>query len=260
MSRPGRNNWIHRLQKAAAILYPRRCPICGAIPGEDAAAALLCPACLPVAAALVYQPPRLPATEHVFYALDGAASAFYYAEEIRRAILLCKLHGRPWIARELADLIAICLFGATPAGVPGGLPDYRAPGGLLPHDCIVPVPPGADGPIRLRMPDMLARRLGQILHLPVCRDLYPARSMQPQKNLTLAERLSNRKGGYALRTTRGVEGRRVLLVDDVITSGATVSACAMALMQGGAANVFAVSVAVDEQRTPNPGSARETAR
>ena len=84
--------------------------------------------------------------------------------------------------------------------------------------------------------------------------------MQPQKNLTLAERLSNRKGGYALRTTRGVEGRRVLLVDDVITSGATVSACAMALMQGGAANVFAVSVAVDEQRTPNPGSARETAR
>ena len=31
-------------------------------------------------------------------------------------------------------------------------------------------------------------------------------------------------------------------------------------MQGGAANVFAVSVAVDEQRTPNPGSARETAR
>ena len=155
MSRPGRNNWIHRLQKAAAILYPRRCPICGAIPGEDAAAALLCPACLPVAAALVHQPPRLPATEHVFYALDGAASAFYYAEEIRRAILLCKLHGRPWIARELADLTAICLFGAHPGRCArriAGLPGARR---AAAHDCIVPVPPGADGPIRLRMPDML---------------------------------------------------------------------------------------------------------
>ena len=44
-----------------------------------------------------------------------------------------------------------------------------------------------------------------------------------------------------------LKGKRVLLVDDVITSGATVSACALALYQGGAAGVFAVSIAADEE-------------
>ena len=71
--------------------------------------------------------------------------------------------------------------------------------------------------------------------------------MLPQKSLTLVQRLQNQKDGYALRPGSEAVGRRVLLVDDVITSGATVSACALALYQGGAAGVFAVSIAADEE-------------
>lgn len=237
------------LQRAAALVWPRRCPLCGALLGPDAVEALLCPGCAPKARALRHDPPRLPATEHSFYAVDGAASAYYYDGEIRHAILRCKLHGQPWLARELADLAAIRLFGAQPADAVGGLPQYQAPGVLRPYDVIVPVPPRQGAPAAPRLPDLLARRLGQVLGLPVCRGLYPTRPMQPQKSLTLAQRLQNQKDGYALRPGSAAVGRRVLLVDDIITTGATVSACALALYQGGAAGVFAVSIAADELRS-----------
>lgn len=243
-----RKNLRTMLYRAAANVYPRRCPFCGELLGADAVAAILCQNCRISAKKYLHNPPRLAVTEHSFFALDGAASVFYYEEEIRRAILRCKLHGRPWFARELADMVAIRLFGAVPARKPGGMPGYDPPGGLTPCDCIVPVPPrlGSDsGPC---LPDLMAYRLAQILHLPVCRELYPVRLMQPQKQLSLPERLENRKDGYALHSADSVAGRRVLLTDDIITSGATVSACAMALCRGGAASVFAVSVAVDEVR------------
>ena len=72
--------------------------------------------------------------------------------------------------------------------------------------------------------------------------------MEPQKGLDLADRLRNRKKGYVVCDYPAIAGRRVLLVDDIITSGATVSACAKALYDGGAADVFAVSLAVEEDR------------
>ncbi|HJD20524.1 MAG TPA: ComF family protein [Candidatus Gemmiger faecigallinarum] len=245
--RPDRAALLARLQRIAALAYPRRCPLCGEVLGPDAAAGLLCPGCAPAAKALEHTPPRLPATEHSFYAVDGAASAYYYQGEIRHAILRCKMHGSPWAARELADLTAIQVFGAQPAPGPGGIPVYAGAGGLLPGDCIVPVPPRLGAPPGPRLPDRVARRLGQILGLPVYGDLRPTRRMLPQKSLPLAQRLQNQKDGYALRPGSEAAGRRVILVDDVITSGATVSACALALFRGGAADVFAISIAADEE-------------
>ncbi len=234
-------------QRAAAYLYPRRCPFCREVLRSDKSQVILCPSCAVRARTLAHNPPRLPLSEHVFYAVHGAASAYYYEDEVRQAILLCKLHGNPWLAREMTDLTAICLFGARPAGQAGGCPDYEAPGGLRPYDCIVPVPPRQGSRSGPRLPELMARRLGQILHLPVCRDLRAVKPMLPQKSLSLRERLLNQRDGYALRSGSSVIGRRILLVDDVITSGATVSACALALFQGGAADVFAASIAVDEE-------------
>lgn len=245
-------------ERAAALLYPRRCPLCGDLLGQALPEGPVCSGCLPRAEALAHHPPRLPATEHVFYGVEGAASAFYYEEEIRRAILQSKLHGRPWLVRELADLTAIRLFGAQAAPTAGGLPVFEAPGGLNPFDCIVPVPPRLDAPRSPRVPDLLARRLSRILGLPVCPDLRPVRRMLPQKTLSLARRLENQKDGYRLLPGSQTVGRRVLLVDDVITSGATVSACGLALQQGGAHSVFAASIAVDEphKQTDPPGQDR----
>ena len=65
-------------ERLAAMAWPRRCPLCGALLGPDAVKGLLCPACAPWAEKLAHTPPRLVGGAHEFYALTGAASAFYY--------------------------------------------------------------------------------------------------------------------------------------------------------------------------------------
>lgn len=244
----------------AALIWPRRCPFCGNLLPPDAVDGCLCPSCRPEAERLSHDPPRLPETEHDFYALNGAASAFYYADTVRHAILLCKGHGHPWYARELADLMAVRVFGAEAASRPGGRPAYIAPGGLRPYTLIVSVPPRRPGSGVL--PGLLAKRLSKVLDIPAASPLRTTREMRPQKDLDLAGRIQNTKDAYACRPGTDLSGARVLLVDDIITTGATVSSCALALLQGGAASVFAVSVAADEElppdkRLPKKGRAQE---
>ena len=92
----------------------------------------------------------------------------------------------------------------------------------------------------------MADRLGRVLGIPVRRALTTTRAMRPQKSLDRAARLLNTRGAYACRPGTDLIGQRVLLVDDIITTGATASACALALLQAGAESVFAVSVAASE--------------
>ena len=79
------------------------------------------------------------------------------------------------------------------------------------------------------LPDLLIRR----------------RRTPPQGHLSRAERLRNVAGAFAVRPSRlsAVRGRRVLLVDDVLTTGATVGACARVLRRAGAASVDVLTLA-----------------
>ena len=227
-------------EKLAALVWPRRCPLCEELLGPDAAEGVLCPACAPQAAALAHNPPRLHAAEHGWYALSGAAAAYRYEGAVRQAILLAKGNARPWAARELADLVALRVFGAESA-LPGGRPRYQGLAGFPQYDAIVPVPPRRPGTGKL--PARLARRLGAVLGIPVVEALVPTRRMQPQKSLDRMARYANTRAGYAARGGLDLSGKRLLLVDDILTTGATASACALALLEAGAVSVFAVTVA-----------------
>ena len=112
---------------------------------------------------------------------------------------------------------------------------------------IVPVPPREPLPGTAGMPLLLARRLGILMQTPVLAPLYSTKPLQPQKELTRAERLANKKDAYACRPGTDLSGKRVLLVDDIITTGATVSACALALQQAGAYEITAAAVAATEE-------------
>jgi ComF family protein len=105
------------------------------------------------------------------------------------------------------------------------------------HDVIIPVPLHRD---RLRwrgfnQAQLLARRLGR--HHRVAVDpwlLVRARPTPPQVGLDEADRRRNVAGAFALRRGEPITGRRVLLVDDVYTTGATVEECARVLKRAGA--------------------------
>ena len=81
------------------------------------------------------------------------------------------------------------------------------------------------------------------------------RAGRHQAGLSLDERLENAAGAFRAQEPELVEGKRVLLVDDVITTGATAAACAQALLDAGAHSVFAVAMAVTENEMDAPSRA-----
>lgn len=234
-------------ERAAALLWPRRCPFCGALLGHDAVLAAVCADCAAEEQRLLHTPPRLPATEHSFSALTAAFGGYYYSGDIRHAILLCKEYENPWYARELADLLAVRVFGAAPARAPGLRPVYHSITGLPLYTSLVPVPPRLGGAEHDSLPYLLAKRLGLVLGIPLRQALAVTRQTQEQKSLTQAERFRNVRGAYAVKQGADLTGERVLLVDDIITTGATVSACAQALLEAGAAEVTALCLAANEE-------------
>jgi ComF family protein len=96
----------------------------------------------------------------------------------------------------------------------------------------------------------LARRLAPRKAEP--RLLLRIRETPAQSGLSRAERLRNLQGAFALEPLRAeaVRGRRVVLVDDVMTSGASLFAAAQVLRAGGAAHITAVVLARTEAPAP----------
>lgn len=74
-------------------------------------------------------------------------------------------------------------------------------------------------------------------------NLVRTRYTRPQVELTGEERIKNVAGAFALRRPQEVEGKRVVLVDDVFTTGATMDECARVLKQAGASEVISLTAA-----------------
>jgi ComF family protein len=66
---------------------------------------------------------------------------------------------------------------------------------------------------------------------------------EPQVNLAATERAANVKGAFAVDDPGKVKGRRIILIDDVLTTGSTVSECSKVLKKAGAEAVFVATVA-----------------
>ena len=84
---------------------------------------------------------------------------------------------------------------------------------------------------------LLARVVAKLRKLPVDNDLLiKVRETETQQGLSAKERVKNLQGSFKLE--KNVSGQNILLVDDVMTTGATVAACSRSLIEGGAANIY----------------------
>ncbi len=162
--------------------------------------------------------------------IDGIRSAFTFQGTMRQAILQLKYKHLKTVAAPLGQLLAEHL-GSHP----------------LKGEVLVPVPLH---PKRLRergynQASLLAKELGQHVGLPVAEGpLVRVRdTMSQARTASAVERRRNVKDAFICH--QGLEGKQVLLIDDVCTTGATLDACATALKTAGASSVWGLTVARD---------------
>lgn len=226
------------LADAWALIAPVDCAGCGA---SDRA---LCPSC-----ALGLQSRPLlgqldlvaPGSARVASpALPGAVvsvpivAAVPYEGSARRVLLALKEQGRTELARSLAPLLDLAVDRV-----------WRDGGAEL----IVPVPGSwaARGTRGFEPVALIARRAGLVV-TPALRVLRPSATPDsaPQKSRTLAARLGSDAPRW--RVSPRVRGRRVVLVDDVVTSGATLRAATLALSAAGAEVAGCAAIAATPRR------------
>jgi ComF family protein len=89
----------------------------------------------------------------------------------------------------------------------------------------------------------LAQLLSRHCGVPVWRGMRRVRETATQANLSRRERLRNPQGAFALRRGFDLPGVRLLVIDDVLTTGSTMDACARTLLEAGAGRVAGLAVA-----------------
>ena len=94
----------------------------------------------------------------------------------------------------------------------------------------------------------LAREIGKKWNVPVRNVIRRKKTTRPQAGLTNAKRRANVSGAFQMTRGKSLAGMRVLLVDDVVTTGATASACARVLKRAGAAHVALLALARTDRR------------
>ncbi|MBI2912367.1 MAG: ComF family protein [Chloroflexi bacterium] len=231
-------------ERALDLVFPPRCVSCGAF------GSFLCESCL--AAAPRADPPRCPVCwMPVLSRAEGpgaaagscarcrrqppafvaARSAFVYDGAAREAVHALKYRGLSALAAAMAGPMAECLRPWNPL-----------------VEAIVPVPL-AGRRRRLRgynQSELLAREVSRPVGLPLAvRALVRRRAAPPQARAAdETARRQNVAGAFAPGPEVPKGG--VLLIDDVLTSGATLDACARALLDGGAGRVFALTFARED--------------
>ena len=204
----------------AAFALPQRCPGCGA----PAGAALLCDACFA-------RIPRLSfglCARCLAASRDGVGCLAHPGFEVRAA----------WVYDERAAAIAHALKFAERDGLAPALAAELArvaPPGRIDAVIALPLHPARRRERGYNQAACLAAALAPCVAAPLLESaLRRVRATAPQTGLGAAQRRRNLRGAFQVLNPRALAGRRVLLVDDVITTGATLEAALAALADAGA--------------------------
>jgi ComF family protein len=258
------SQWRGMREALAALVFPAPCRICGRmldtgtrIPFCQHCVAevtkplsgQLCAQCgRPVVSCITTQGIERPLCHMCRqggYDFDLARSYGPYTSSMARAVLMLKYNEvtalGAWFAGLLAQLVA------------------REPAAFA-ADILVPVPLDSTRQCErgYNQAELIARPLARLLGFPFRSYLLVRTRPRPNKlHLTRLERWETVRGAYAAHQRAKVDKLRVLLVDDVFTTGATLDACSKALKQAGAARVVGLTVARALPQLLNPEAASQ---
>ncbi len=216
------------------LIFPPRCVVCHRV-GDywccdcSKDVLLIAPPLCDWCGQPVSAPGRCAACQTHPRTLDGIRSVAWFDGTLREAIHAFKYEGLAALDRRLGELLV------------QGWQRLRPPGEVL-----VPVPLHGR---RLRergynQSALLARQLAQQTGLPVLEDvLRRVRQTAPQAELSASQRWDNVREAFHCQRGDRIHGRAMLLVDDVCTTGATLTACAEALRPYGPTSVWALTLA-----------------
>lgn len=210
--------WVERI---LAFFYPTRCILCGkAVRVNDDC---LCAECEKLPPERVYRFFALKARRRD-YTLECRAP-MRYREPFRTTLWRFKFRDERRLAVPLARRMALVLDDGSV------------------FDCVTPVPVSKER-LRERGYDqsaLLAKALSEEIGVPYAQLLQKTRHNRTQHDLSAKARADNVRGAYS---AENAEGLRVLLVDDIVTTGATASECARTLYRAGAADVMCLCCAL----------------
>ncbi|SPP63312.1 ComF family protein [Nitrospira lenta] len=234
------------IRHAVRFFLPADCATCG-VPLTTDPVPLFCTTCwetiaplrlarcsqcdrpLPSPIALTYSPTHR--CHHCVVRPPAYAKAwtlYPYLPPLQDAICLFKYRGKVSLAKPLGQL----LINALPAA--------------LDADLVIPVPLH---PTRLREREfnqslLLADQVATHLHLPLSfTNLVRSVPSEPQSTLSRKERMKNLRRAFIIRRPELVAQKRILLIDDVFTTGTTVNECAKVLRKAGADAIFVLTLA-----------------
>lgn len=226
------------------LLYPPKCIFCKSpvqdemfeicpecieqLPFKDGN---LCPVCS-VPVPYIYGEMLCPRCRSGKRFFDKAVAPFLYKDEVRSALIAYKFHGKTFYAKTFAQFI-LKEIEKAPEGEQFDIITY------------VPLHPLRHISRGYNQSKMIAEYIAEKMGLPLTKTLVKIKNTRPLSLQKKKSRQEAVKGVYALKKSalENLKGKKILIIDDIITTGATLSECAHILKKGGAVKVFAAAAA-----------------
>ena len=205
----------------SSLLFPEKCVLCGNVLGKEELD--LCRHCRSHVEVCGLPKEKLPF-------LDSWVALWYYEGNVRRSLLRYKFHGRQSYAESYGRLLSMKL-----------LREERAEYDLITY---VPISDKRRRKRGFDQVELLAHAVSQQLAIPCVVTMKKVRHNRPQSGIVgHAQRRANVLGAYAVQTDVALSGKKILLLDDIVTTGATAGEAARVLLTAGASQVHLAVIA-----------------
>lgn len=215
---------MHLINKLIELFYPKVCGICDKISSND-----ICPKCMKTLNEIKQ------CKKHIYLQKSYTTHMyiFKYNDIVRKNIIKYKFRDQAYRYRSFVKFIA---------------KDKKICGFLKKYDIIIPVPISK---IRKRQrgynqSELIILELGKKVNIQVVTNiLYKIRNTKQQSKLNKEQRKNNLKNAYKVKNSENIKNKKVLIFDDIYTTGGTVEECAKVLKVAGAYEIGVLTLAKD---------------